>query len=170
MWNQKSFKCERVTQTFQTQNKMTAGSQEQGQGRKVVNLLGPIMSSLRCGFQSRWQVEWDCSIFLDRETVKAKFNMRKTMFVVTMSPGYCCFHEYWSYSQFIKAISYRRRQARTAQENAGVYRNLFFFLEGEIMALYLSSSSDLHTNMMSVKFGYQNDTLFLAFILCCLLF
>lgn len=124
---EKVWKCEHVTKTFQTQNKMTAGSQEQGQGRKVVNLLGPIMSSLRCGFQSRWQVEWDCSIFLDRETVRAKFNMRKTMFVVTTSPGYCCFHEYWSYSQFIKAISYRRRQARMAQKKTEESTGIFFF-------------------------------------------
>lgn len=84
------------------------------------------------------------------------------MFVVTTSPGYCCFHEYWSYSQFIKAISYRR-QARMAQENGGVYRNVFFFLEVEIITLYLSSSSGLHTNMMLVKYGYQNDTFFLAY-------
>lgn len=138
--NQKSFRCE---QTFQIQNKMTAGSQEQGQGRKVVNLLGPIMSSLRCGFQSRWQVEWDCSIFLDRETVKAKFNMRKTMFVVTTSPGYCCFHEYWSYFQFIKAISYRRRQARMAQENR-VYINLFFSGRGNNGLIFIFKQRSAH--------------------------
>lgn len=40
----------------------------------------------------------------------------------------------------------------------------FFFLEGEIIGLHLSSSSGLHTNMMLVKFGYQNNTV-LGFII-----